>query len=155
MRDTFRLLEDASVASRDSWYQEEADLMGNFPAMQVWPRADMWVTGTSEFLGPLACLHSPVAWGRESRAAVGRMRLQHAELWAVGPVPLVQPWGTGNSTAVRTGLTGLSCSLGFGREETKRPTEGLRQYYFHEQSVYWSREASAPAYGSGFWNYKE
>lgn len=27
--------------------------------------ADMGVPGTSDFLGPLSCLCSPVAWGRE------------------------------------------------------------------------------------------
>lgn len=41
MWDTFRLPEDASVTSRDIWYQEEADLMGSLLVMEVWPRAGM------------------------------------------------------------------------------------------------------------------
>ena len=56
-------------------------------------QADIGVTGTSDFLGPLSCLHSSVAWGRESRGGVGRRRLQHPGPWVVVPVPLAQPCG--------------------------------------------------------------
>ena len=75
------------------------------------------------FAEDLSCLHTPGAWGGESGVGVGRT-VQQSELWAVMSMPLSSHTDTRNSTAVRTGLTGLSCCQGLSREKTDRPAEG-------------------------------